>query len=278
MGAYRDDQGKPFILDCVRIAEEKILADGMDHEYAGIQGIDSYIKRSQELAFGTTTPMRENRIAGIQSLSGTGSLRVGFTFLRDWYPNKDAEVYLPNPTWPLHRNLTNLCGFKWNNYSYYHPETKGLDFEGMTKDLKAMKDESIVLFHVCAHNPTGVDLSQNQWNEVLDIVKTKKLMSCFDSAYQGFASGDLEEDSYSLKLFAENTDNLMLFQSFAKNFGLYGERVGALSLVTQNQDEKSIVMSRLKQIARPIYSNPPIHGARIVDIILSDPKLTAMWH
>lgn len=278
MGAYRDDQGKPFILDCVRIAEEKILADGMDHEYAGIQGIDSYIKRSQELAFGTTTPMREGRVAGIQSLSGTGSLRVGFTFLRDWYPNKDAEVYLPNPTWPLHRNLTNLCGFKWNNYSYYHPETKGLDFEGMTKDLKAMKDESIVLFHVCAHNPTGVDLSQNQWQDVLDIVKTKKLMSCFDSAYQGFASGDLEEDSYSLKLFAENTDNLMLFQSFAKNFGLYGERVGCLSLVTGNQDEKSIVMSRLKQIARPIYSNPPIHGARIVDIILSDPKLTAMWH
>lgn len=222
--------------------------------------------------------MRENRVAGVQSLSGTGSLRVGFTFLRDWYPNKDAEVYLPNPTWPLHRNLTALCGFKWNNYRYYHAETKGLDFEGMATDLKEMKNESIVLFHVCAHNPTGVDLNKKQWQEVMDIVKTKKLMACFDSAYQGFASGDLEEDSYSLKLFAENTNNLMLFQSFAKNFGIYGERAGCLSLVTDSEAEKDVVMSRLKQIARPIYSNPPIHGARIVDIILSDPKLTAMWH
>ena len=141
-----------------------------------------------------------------------------------------------------------------------------------------MKDESIVLFHVCAHNPTGVDPTPKQWDEVMDVVKTKNLFCGFDSAYQGFASGDLEKDSYSLRLFAEHTDNIMLFQSFAKNFGIYGERAGCFSVVTGSEEEANLVQSRIKQIARPIYSNPPIHGARIVDIILGDDKLTAMWH
>ena len=134
------------------------------------------------------------------------------------------------------------------------------------------------MFHVCAHNPTGVDPTERQWEEVLEIVKRKKLFSAFDSAYQGFASGDLEKDSYSLRLFQEHTDDIMLFQSFAKNFGLYGERAGAYSVITGSEAEKDIVMSRIKQIARPIYSNPPVHGARIVDIVLGDETLTSMWH
>ena len=148
----------------------------------------------------------------------------------------------------------------------------------MKEDLLAAKDHSVVMFHVCAHNPTGVDPTNSQWEEILDIVKSKKMFSAFDSAYQGFASGDLETDSYSLKLFQEHTDDIMLFQSFAKNFGLYGERAGCVSVVTGSAEEKDIVLSRIKQIARPIYSNPPIHGARIVDIILGDEELTAMWH
>lgn len=135
-----------------------------------------------------------------------------------------------------------------------------------------------MMFHVCAHNPTGVDPTERQWEEVLEIVKRKKLFSAFDSAYQGFASGDLEKDSYSLKLFQEHTDDIMLFQSFAKNFGLYGERAGCYSVITGSPAEKDIVMSRIKQIARPIYSNPPVHGARIVDIVLGDETLTSMWH
>ena len=148
----------------------------------------------------------------------------------------------------------------------------------MKEDLEAAKDHSVVMFHVCAHNPTGVDPSDAQWQEILEIVKRKKMFSAFDSAYQGFASGDLERDSYSLKLFQENTNDLMLFQSFAKNFGLYGQRAGCFSVVTESPAEKDIVMSRIKQIARPIYSNPPIHGARIIDTILGDEELTAMWH
>jgi len=133
------------------------------------------------------------------------------------------------------------------------------------------------MFHVCSHNPTGVDPTQEQWQTILEIVKRKNLFSGFDSAYQGFASGDLERDAYSLRLFQEHTDNIMLFQSFAKNFGIYGERTGAFSVVTGSQAERDTVNSRIKQIARPIYSNPPIHGARIVDIVLGDEELTAMW-
>jgi len=148
----------------------------------------------------------------------------------------------------------------------------------MIADLKSVKDNSFVMLHACAHNPTGVDPSKAQWQEILDVVTTKNLYCGFDSAYQGFASGDLEQDAYALRLFQEHTDNICLFQSFAKNFGLYGERAGTFSVVTKSQEEKGIVMSRLKQIARPIYSNPPIHGARIVDIVLSDEKLTSMWH
>ena len=167
---------------------------------------------------------------------------------------------------------------KTKEYKYYNPKTKGLDFEGMTADLKACKDYSFVLFHVCAHNPTGVDPTEKQWQNILDVVKTKKLFCGFDSAYQGFASGDLDRDAYSIRLFQKHTDDIMLFQSFAKNFGLYGERAGCMSVVCGSQEEAKITQSRIKQIARPIYSNPPIHGARIVDIILRDEKLTKMWH
>ena len=279
MGAYRDDAGKPFILPCVRRAEEIILERNMDHEYAPIQGIDSYIQKCLKLAYGPQSrALAEKRIAGCQSISGTGSLRLGFTFFSQWYPHKDIDFLVPNPTWPIHRNIAELCGYKWSNYRYYHPGTKGLDFEGLKEDLNNAKDHSVVMFHVCAHNPTGVDPTERQWEDVLEIVKRKKLFSAFDSAYQGFASGDLEKDSYSLKLFQEHTDDIMLFQSFAKNFGLYGERAGCFSVITDSEAQASVVQSRIKQIARPIYSNPPIHGARIVDIILGDETLTSMWH
>jgi aspartate aminotransferase len=148
----------------------------------------------------------------------------------------------------------------------------------MMEDLNNAKDGSAAMFHVCAHNPTGVDPTPKQWETVLETVLRKKMFSCFDSAYQGFATGCLEKDAYSLRLFAEHTDNLCLFQSFAKNFGIYGERAGVFSVVTGSKAEKDVVNSRIKQIARPIYSNPPIHGARIVDIILQDPELEKMWH
>lgn len=193
MGAYRDDDGKPFILPCVRRAEELILERNMDHEYAAIQGIDSYVQKCLTLAYGENSRARqENRIAGAQSISGTGALRLGFTFFSQWYPHKDIDFLIPNQTWPIHRTIADLVGYKWKDCRYYNAETKGLDFEGMKEDLNACKDHSVVMFHVCAHNPTGVDPTEAQWQEVLEIVKRKKLFSAFDSAYQGFASGDLE--------------------------------------------------------------------------------------
>lgn len=279
MGVYRCDKSKPFILECVRRAEKKILDLDMDHEYAGIQGIDSYVAKCLTLAYGADNKqVKEGRVAAAQAISGTGSLRLGFQLLADWYPHKDVDVLVPNPTWPLHRGLVEVVGRKWQNYRYYDPKTKGLDYAGFAEDLKNAKNNSIVLLHVCAHNPTGVDPTPAQWNNLLDIVKTKGHFCAFDSAYQGFASGDLEKDAYSLRLFAQHTDKVMLFQSFAKNFGLYGERAGCMSVITDSPAEKELVMSRIKVLARGLYSNPPIHGARIVDIILGDKELTKMWH
>jgi len=279
MGVYRCNEGKPYVLDCVRKAQWKISEMDMDHEYAGIQGIDSYIAKCLVLAYGEDNKARkEGRIAAAQSISGTGSLRLGMQFLADWYPNKDAAIYVPQPTWPLHNNLVGIVGRQLQKYRYYDPKTKGLDYAGYLEDLKNAPNGSIFLMHVCAHNPTGVDPSQEQWQNILDVVKSKDHFVAFDSAYQGFASGDLERDAYSLRLFSQNTDNMMLFQSFAKNFGLYGERAGCVSFMCGSAEEKNVVMSRVKVLARGLYSNPPIHGARIIDIILGDKELEANWH
>lgn len=164
MGVYRCDKGKPFILDCVRKAEEKILELDMDHEYAGIQGIDSYIAKCLTLAYGTDNKqVKEGRVAACQGISGTGSLRLGLQLLSDWYPHKDVDILVPGPTWPLHRGLVEIVGKKWQAYRYYDPKTKGLDFNGFCEDLKNAKNNSIVLLHVCAHNPTGVDPTPQQW-------------------------------------------------------------------------------------------------------------------
>lgn len=279
MGAYRDDKGKPYTLKCIREAEKRIFENNMDHEYAGIQGIDSYIDKSMQLAYGPDSSHYKNgHIAAVQSISGTGSIRVGMEFLKNFYPIKDAEVYTPDPTWPIHRTIQERVGYKCNQYRYYDRQKKNLDFGGMHEDLANAKDGSIVFVHVCAHNPTGQDPSKSQWKDLLNLTKKKNHMIFFDSAYQGFASGDLEEDSYGFRLFADNYNNIMLSQSFAKNFGLYGERVGALSIVTESKEEKNLATARMKQMARNLYSNPPIHGARLVDIVLSDPELTKMWH
>lgn len=279
MGAYRTDAGKPYILDCVKQAEERILASAMDHEYSGIDGNPSYRARSAALAFGEDSEViHSNRVGSCQTLSGTGSLRVGFDFLRQWFPNQEAKIYVPDPTWPTHRGIAEKAGFEWGEYRYYDRVNRSFDVEGMLQDLRNMPDEQIVILHSCAHNPTGQDPSQEQWERILEVVLEKGHFAGFDNAYQGFASGDLAKDRYSVARFAEKTDRLCVFQSFAKNFGLYGERAGNIHFLASNADEAKIVNSRLKQFARPMYSNPPIHGARVVDIILGDPELTHSWH
>lgn len=232
-GVYRDDDNKPYVLNCIRAAEKLIVERKMDHEYAGIQGLDNFVANSLKIAYGENSALlKDNRVAGCQSLSGTGSLRLGFEFLSNFYPVKGANVYTPTPTWPVHNTIPGRVGLQQKPYRYYNPKTKGLDLTGMLEDLDKAANESIVLFHVCAHNPTGVDPNPEQWGKILELVKRKQHFILFDSAYQGFASGDLKKDAYPIDLFTKSYDRLMLCQSFAKNFGVYGERAGTLSVVT----------------------------------------------
>ena len=199
-------------------------------------------------------------------------------FMKLWYPNKTAKIFCPDPTWPTHKGIAGRAGFETAAYRYYDRKNKNFDKQGMLEDLDKAEDEQIVIMHACAHNPTGCDPSQEDWGDIFEVVKRKKHFVSFDNAYQGFASGDLVKDSYAVRHFAEHYDRVAHTQSFAKNFGLYGERAGCVSFVCHDPGEVARLSSRVKQIARPMYSSPPIHGARIVDVVLGDAELTKSWH
>lgn len=278
VGAYRDENGKPVVLRVVHEVEERLLADATaNHEYLPISGLPEFCKAAADLAYGAqSTPIREGRVVTIQALSGTGSLRVGGEFLGRFY-SRSRVVLIPNPTWANHKAIFERSGLEVRQYRYYKPETRGLDFEGMLEDIRAAPEGAIVLLHACAHNPTGVDPSPEQWQGVLDAVKSGSLLPFFDSAYQGFATGDLDRDGAAIRLFANAGLEMLLAQSFAKNMGLYGERVGALSIVLGSPDVKESVASQLRVTARAMYSNPPKHGAVVAAAILGDPALFERW-
>ncbi|KAL9106421.1 MAG: hypothetical protein Q9227_008563 [Pyrenula ochraceoflavens] len=277
VGAYRDDKGKPYVLPSVRAAEEKVVAQKLDKEYAGITGVPSFTKAAALLAYGpNSAPIKEDRIAITQSISGTGALRIGGAFLERFYPH-GKSIYLPTPSWANHNAVFKDSGLKVEKYKYYNKDTIGLDFDGMIADLKAAPAKSIVLLHACAHNPTGIDPTPEQWKQISEVVKEKEHYPFFDMAYQGFASGDTDKDAFAVRYFIEQGHDLVLAQSFAKNMGLYGERVGAFSVVCASAEEKKRVDSQIKILVRPLYSNPPIHGARIASHILNDPALNKQW-
>ncbi|KAI9741381.1 MAG: aspartate transaminase aat1 [Cirrosporium novae-zelandiae] len=277
VGAYRDDQGKPFVLPSVRTAEKKIVDSKLDKEYAGIVGIPSFTKAAALLAYGLdSAPLKEGRIAITQSISGTGALRIGGAFLERFYPH-GKKIYLPNPSWANHAAVFKDSGLEVEKYRYYNKDTIGLDFDGMVEDIKAAPEGSIIVLHACAHNPTGIDPTEAQWRKISDAVKEKDHFAFFDMAYQGFASGNTDKDAFAVRHFIKEGHNIALCQSFAKNMGLYGERVGAFSLVCASEEEKKRVDSQIKILIRPIYSNPPIHGARIASEILNDPALNKQW-
>lgn len=279
VGAFRTNEGKPYILPCVTEAEKIILAKGMDHEYAPIDGIAGFRAAASAVAFGADSEaLKSNRVATCQTLSGTGALRLGFEFLKEWFPNKNAKIMVSSPTWPTHKGIATKAGFEFQEYRYFDNKSRGFDCDGMLEDLDRADDEQIVILHSCAHNPTGQDPTLDQWKQILEVCHRKKHLAAFDSAYQGFATGDLDRDAASIRMFVEKTDRVVLFQSFAKNFGLYGERTGNLNVVCSSAEEAALVQGRLKTFARPMWSNPPIHGARIVEIVLNDEKLTASWH
>jgi aspartate aminotransferase len=276
VGAYRDDAGQPYILNCVRQAEKRIYESKVNHEYAPIGGPPEFTKVAASLLFGADAKeIKENRVATVQTLSGTGALRVAGQFLKRFFPN--TEVYLPEPTWGNHKPIFKDSGFALKSYTYYDGKG-GLNFEGLTKDLHAAPNNSIVLLHACAHNPTGVDPSLNQWKEMSKLFKQKGHFPFFDAAYQGFASGDPAKDALPMRYFLDDGHNLLVCQSFAKNFGLYGERIGALHFVPSSEEEAKRVLSQLLIVIRPMYSNPPIYGARVIAEILGDKELSKEWY
>lgn len=202
-------------------------------------------------------------MASIQTVSGTGGLKLGFLLLRKFFPR--SKAYVPNPTWSLHHNIIKSTDFELTFFRYFNPKTKLFDCEGMLEDLMNIEDEQILLLQVSCHNSSGCDPTKEEWRKILDVVKKKRHFVFFDSAYQGFANDDYNEDNYSVRLFAQEYSRVMLTQSFSKNFGLYGERTGCLSMVCTDHEEQLKTQTILKDTCLPEYSNPPIHGARIVN-------------
>ena len=279
VGAYRDADGKPYVLGCVKSAQARQLDKNI--EYAPIDGIPEFIKASQKIAFGSDSELLE-RTATIQTLSGTGSLRLGAELFNAYHRSSNKNigrlVYCPSPTWPTHSKIMANAGLYYDQYSYYNKLTYSIDFERMVNDISRMHDESIIMFHACAHNPTGTDPTIEQWKELSNLCKKKSHIVWFDSAYQGFASGNLESDAESYKIFIRDGHQIILSQSFAKNMGLYGMRTGALHIITRDQHEKANVTDKLKTLIRPMYSSPPVEGARIVIDIVNVPLLYKLWN
>jgi len=275
-GAYRDDAGQPFVLSCVRKAETRILESKRDHEYAPIGGVPEFTKVAAALLFGKDAKeLKENRVATVQTLSGTGALRLAGQFLKRFLPNTD--IYLPEPTWGNHKPIFKDSGYNLKSYTYYDGKG-GLDFEGFKKDIRAAPDHSVILLHACAHNPTGVDPSPQQWKELSKIFLQKGHFPLIDSAYQGFASGDPVKDALPIRYFLDDGHQILVCQSFAKNFGLYGERIGALHVVSGSVEETQKILSQLLILIRPMYSNPPIYGARVIAEIFNDKDLSKEWY
>jgi len=277
IGAYRNDDGNPVVLPSVIKAQEHIVSSGMNMEYLPIGGLASFVQKSIGLAYGPESDViTQDRVAAAQSLSGTGALRLSANYFEAQCDVKPV-ILLPNPTWGNHFPIYEHAGLETQTYRYWDPTTLGLDFDGMIEDLNSQAGPAVVLLHSCAHNPTGVDPTMEQWNAISQVCKDNGHFILFDNAYQGFASGDTDKDIQAVRLFVDDGHDMALCQSFAKNFGLYGQRVGCFSIICADAEEKARVDSQVKIIARAIYSNPPLHGARIVDTILEDPELTKMW-
>ncbi len=275
VGVYTDDNGKVPLLECVRRAEEARVKSGAPKSYLPIDGIAAYDKAVRELVFGTSSnALQENRVVTIQALGGTGGLKIGADFLKQISPG--ATVWISEPSWENHRALFEGAGFAVREYPYYDPKTHGLNFEGMLGALKMLPAGAIAVLHSCCHNPTGVDLTRDQWKQVLEVVRARAIVPFLDLAYQGFAEG-ADADAYAPRLFAEATQPVFLSSSFSKSFSLYGERVGAFSLVAGSRDEAARALSHLKRIVRTNYSNPPTHGGDIVARVLTTPELRALW-
>jgi aspartate aminotransferase/aromatic-amino-acid transaminase len=275
VGVYKDEAGKTPILKCVKAAEKILVEQEATKSYLPISGDPVYAAEVQKLLFGKSAEViTSGRAVTAHAPGGTGALRVGGDLLKKFYP--DAKVWLSNPTWANHNGVFKTAGFQLAEYDYYNPASRSVDFSAMVDSLENIPADDIVLFHACCHNPSGVDLTPAQWKEVAAIGKDKGWIPFLDFAYQGFGES-VEADRCGIEAFAATGIDFFIASSFSKNFGLYNERVGALTIVSPTAQEAAVAMSHLKTTIRVIYSNPPAHGGLIVATILSNPKLHAQW-
>ena len=272
---YYDDQGKLPLLGCVQAAEQAMMATPKARGYLPIDGLAAYDAGVKALVFGADSePIQSGRVATVQAIGGTGGLKIGADFLHRLNPR--AEVLISDPSWENHRALFTNAGFLVKNYRYYDAKNRGIDFEGMLADLASAAPGSIAVLHACCHNPTGYDISAAQWDQVVAMCKSRGLLPFLDMAYQGFGYG-LAEDGAAVQKFTAAGLSFFVASSFSKSFSLYGERVGALSVLCDNQDEAARVLSQLKVVIRTNYSNPPTHGGTVVAAVLANPQWRALW-
>jgi len=275
VGVYGDENGRLPLLQAVQQAEAQLAASPRPRGYLPIDGAPAYNRATQALLLGADHPaIAEGRAVTVQTLGGTGALKVGADFLRQWLTQ--SQVVISNPSWENHRALFERAGFDVQSYPYYDATTHGLDFDGMMQCLQNLPAQTIVVLHACCHNPTGVDPTMAQWQRIAEIVQARNLLPFIDMAYQGFGDG-LQEDAAVVRLFSQLGINVVISSSYSKSFSLYGERVGALTLVTTSRDESARVLSQLKRTIRTNYSNPPTHGSTIVATVLNTPELAQLW-
>ncbi|MGR2662601.1 MULTISPECIES: amino acid aminotransferase [Chromobacterium] len=275
VGVYSDDNGKIPLLAAVKAAEKARLETMPPRGYQPIEGAQAYDSAVQNLLFGADSELiKAGQVVTAQALGGTGALKIGADFLKRLNPA--AKVYISNPSWENHRALFESAGFEVENYPYYDAATRGVDFDGMRAFLAQLPAGSVIVLHACCHNPTGADLSDAQWAEVVQVCRERGLVPFLDMAYQGFADG-IDADAVAVRLFSASGLQFFVSSSFSKSFSLYGERVGALSIVTAGKEESARVLSQLKRVIRTNYSNPPIHGGAVVAAVLSNPELRQLW-
>ena len=275
VGVYYDDNGKLPLLQCVQAAEELMMDSPKPRGYLPIDGIAAYDSAVKSLVFGVDSePVKSGRIATAQSIGGTGGLKIGADFLKKLKPN--ATVLISDPSWENHRALFTQAGFEVQSHPYYNAAKRGINFDGMLAALNAAAAGTIVVLHACCHNPTGYDITPEQWDQVIAVVKARELTPCLDRAYQGFGHGIVEDGAAVAKFVAAGLC-FFVSTSFSKSFSLYGERVGALSVLCASKEEADRVLSQLKVVIRTNYSNPQIHGGTVVATVLNTPALRAQW-
>lgn len=275
VGVYFDESGKLPLLDCVQAAEKTMMSTPTARGYLPIDGIAAYDAAVKGLVFGVESePVTAGRVATVQAIGGTGGLKIGADFLKHLRPG--AKVLISDPSWENHRALFTNAGFVVDTYAYYDAANRGVNFAGMLASLDAAVPGTIVVLHACCHNPTGYDITPAQWDQVVATVKERNLTAFLDMAYQGFGHG-IAEDGAAIAKFVAAGLSILVSTSFSKSFSLYGERVGALSVLCESKEEAGRVLSQLKIAIRTNYSNPPIHGGAIVAAVLGKPELRALW-